>query len=125
MAQLTLLVPDEALVALKLSRAEAGDELLLAAAVKLYELGRLSSGAAAALAGVPRIVFLEKLAQYGVASFQLTEEELRELSRTTLEQRRIAARAGRGALQDVDLSSAEFLAERRTDEERRERALGA
>jgi predicted HTH domain antitoxin len=31
-----------------------GLELRLAAAVKLYELGRLSSGAAAKLAGIPR-----------------------------------------------------------------------
>jgi predicted HTH domain antitoxin len=44
----------------------------------LYELGRLSSGAAAALAGVPRTVFLGKLTAYGVATFRQTEEELRE-----------------------------------------------
>ena len=30
-----------------------GRELLMLAAVKLYELGRLSSGAAASLAGIP------------------------------------------------------------------------
>jgi predicted HTH domain antitoxin len=48
------------------------------AAVKLYELGRLSSGAAASLAGIPRVVFLSKLADYGVNTFQLTEEELKQ-----------------------------------------------
>ncbi len=32
--------------------------------VFVHELGRLSSGAAAALAGIPRIVFLMKLADY-------------------------------------------------------------
>ena len=45
--------------------------------MKLYELGRLSSGAAAQLAGIPRVVFLTKLADYGVPTFRLTEEELR------------------------------------------------
>jgi len=53
----------------------------VAAAVKLYEIGRLSSGAAAALAGVPRTVFLTKLADYGVDTFRMTEEELARESR--------------------------------------------
>ena len=46
-----------------------------AATVKLYEVGRLSSGAAAKLAGVPRAVFLTKFADYGVDTFRLTEEQ--------------------------------------------------
>jgi hypothetical protein len=58
MSEITISVPDEALLALKVSPDQLGPELCLAAAAKLYELGRLSSGAAAALAGVPRTVFL-------------------------------------------------------------------
>jgi predicted HTH domain antitoxin len=71
-------VPDEALVALKLEPEALAEELRLAAAVKMYELGRLSSGAAAQLAGVPRTVFLSKLADYGVDTFDMTREELEE-----------------------------------------------
>lgn len=78
MHEVTVSIPDEVLVALKLSSGEAADAVRMAAAVKLYELNRLSSGAAAALAGVPRTVFLSKLADYGVDTFRLTEEELRE-----------------------------------------------
>jgi predicted HTH domain antitoxin len=48
----------------------------MAAAMKLYELGQLSSGAAARLAGVPRVVFLSRLEDYGVDAFRLTEEQL-------------------------------------------------
>ena len=50
----------------------------MAAAVKLYELGKLSAGAAAELAGIPKPLFLSRLADYGVPNFDLTEEELRE-----------------------------------------------
>jgi predicted HTH domain antitoxin len=46
--------------------------------VKLYELGRLSSGVASNLVGIPRVVFLSKLSDYGVPTFRLTADELAE-----------------------------------------------
>ena len=69
-------VPEESLVALKITRDAFAAELRMAAAMKYFELGRLSSGAAARLAGVPRVVFLARLADYGIDTFRLTEEEL-------------------------------------------------
>ena len=78
MSDITLSIPDEALVALKVKPEQLGAEIRLAAAIKLYELGRISSGAAAKLAGVPRTVFLMKLADYGVDTFRLTEEQLQQ-----------------------------------------------
>jgi predicted HTH domain antitoxin len=76
MSQLILDVPDDSLLSLKLSNEAAAAEIRLAASVKLYELGRLSSGAAARLAGIPKTLFLSKLADYGVDTFRLTEDEL-------------------------------------------------
>lgn len=52
MSDITLSIPDETLVALKIKPDQLGPEIRLAAAVKLYELGRISSGAAAKLADI-------------------------------------------------------------------------
>jgi predicted HTH domain antitoxin len=81
MSKVVIEVPDETLDALRLTPQALGEELRLAAAVKLYELGRLSSGAAVALAGVPRVVFLSRLGDYGVDTFRLGEEDLRQETR--------------------------------------------
>lgn len=78
MHTVTLNISDEALEALQTTPDQLSQEMLLVVAVKLYELGRLSSGAAANLAGIPRTLFLSKLGDYGVDSFQLTEADLIE-----------------------------------------------
>jgi predicted HTH domain antitoxin len=67
---------------LRLSPEQFGAELRLAGAVELYEIGRLSSGTAAGVAGVPRTVFLTRLAEFGVDTFRLTEEDLRQETRS-------------------------------------------
>ena len=51
-------------------------ELRVLAAVKLYELGRLSSGRAAELAGMSRVEFLLELGRYKVSPL---EAELQDL----------------------------------------------
>ena len=78
MIELQLAVPDELTLVLQAEQANLAAEVSMAAAVKLYELGKLSAGAAAELAGIPKPLFLSRLADYGVPTFDLTEEELRE-----------------------------------------------
>ena len=76
MNQVTFFIPDEILLALKATPDVLASRIRLAAAVKLYEMGQLSSGAAAQLAGVPKPYFLSHLADYGVNTFDFSEEEL-------------------------------------------------
>jgi predicted HTH domain antitoxin len=69
-------LPDELAAALQRDAAELGGELRLTAAVKWYELGRLSQGKAAEAAGLSRAAFISELARFGVSPFQETAEEV-------------------------------------------------
>jgi predicted HTH domain antitoxin len=66
------LLPD----ALQQTRDEFEREAKMAMAVKLFELGKLSSGMAATLVGMERVVFLLSLHRYGVAMIDLDTAEL-------------------------------------------------
>ena len=74
--QVTIDVPEKVLLAEKMDADAFGRELRVLAAVKMYELGRLTSGRAAELAGMSRIEFLLALAHYNVFPFASELEEL-------------------------------------------------
>lgn len=76
MSQIILDIPDDTLLSLRLTAQTAAAEIRLAAAMKLYELGQLSSGAAARFADLPKAVFLGKLADYGIATFRHSASDL-------------------------------------------------
>lgn len=76
MQALSLQVPDDLSLALGKRPQDAAREVLLMAALKLFETGRLSTGMAAQLAGLPRVEFLLECGRYGVSVFQQTVEEL-------------------------------------------------
>ena len=71
-------IPESVLLAENTDERLFARELRMLAAVKLFELGRLSSGRAAELAGMGRVEFLLDLARYQV--FPL-EVELSDLER--------------------------------------------
>ena len=67
--QIVIEVPEKVLLAEKTDEISFSWELRMLAAVKLYELGRLSSGIAAELAGMSRVEFLLNLNRYRVFPF--------------------------------------------------------
>lgn len=77
--QIVIDVPEKVLLAERTDEVTFAREVRILAAIKLYELGRLSSGRAAELAGMPRVEFLLALGRYKVFPF---EAELRELEAT-------------------------------------------
>ncbi len=78
MGEITLSVPDDLDLALNVQPDEVQHELLLAAAVKLFEMGKISSGKAAELAGMPKPLFLTRIVELGVSACTLRAEEIVE-----------------------------------------------
>ena len=77
MSYLTIEYPSEVLWALQKEPEDFEAEARLLLAVKLYELGRLSTGLAAQLAGMPRVTFMFLLGRYGLSPFGELPGELR------------------------------------------------
>jgi predicted HTH domain antitoxin len=74
--QAVITCPAEIPSMLKLSDEEFARELQLLGAAKLFQLGRLSSGKAAQLAGMERVAFLYEPGRIGVPAINLRGEEV-------------------------------------------------
>ena len=51
-------------------------EVRFLAAAKLYELGKISSGKAAKMAGLDRVSFLRRLGHYKISAINIQAEEI-------------------------------------------------
>ncbi len=80
MSRNTLTIPysDDLLLSLKKSPEEFEDEARLLLAIKLYELGRVSTGVAAELAGISRVAFIFELGRFGLSPLGQTPAEVAE-----------------------------------------------
>ena len=78
MIHMTIDMPEEALAAFRAGPEDFAQEMRLAAAVKWYELRRLSQERAAEIAGISRAEFIEALHKFGVSPFQSSANEILE-----------------------------------------------
>jgi predicted HTH domain antitoxin len=78
MERITIDCPDDLLIALGATPEQFEQEAKFALAGKLFELGRLSSGAAARLAGMDRVTFLLSLHRIGVAAVDLDDRDIED-----------------------------------------------
>jgi len=76
--ELTIPYSDDLLLSLKESPEEFEAEARLLLAVKLYELGRLTTGRAAELAGVGRVEFMFQLGRFGLSPVGVDPGEIQQ-----------------------------------------------
>ncbi len=80
MKTLRIECPDIILRSFHTTEEQFGHMLRLAAAVKFFELGHLSSGRAAELAGLSRLEFMHKLSEYNISLYgDIAEDVAKDL----------------------------------------------
>jgi predicted HTH domain antitoxin len=78
MQTVSIELPEAAFAALRKAPQDFAVEMRLAAAVKWFELGILSQGKAAEIAGLSRAEFISALARFKVSAWQYSADELKE-----------------------------------------------
>lgn len=73
---LTIPYPQDLLLSLKEDESAFETEARLLLAVKLYEMGRVTTGMAARLAGVDRVSFMFELDRFGLSPIGVDADEL-------------------------------------------------
>lgn len=73
---LTIDYPDGLDTAVSMTKQEFTAEVRLMAALKMFEIGKLSSGKAAQLAGISRVEFFEMCGQYQVPIMNYSADEI-------------------------------------------------
>ena len=71
-------LPETIFSDLRKNKEETKKEILIAAAVKLYEVGTISQEKGALLAGLSRLEFMKELSRFSVSPYQYSYEDILE-----------------------------------------------
>ena len=74
--QIAISYPETLAFSLKMRKQEFEREIKIISLVKLYELGKISSGMAAKILGISRPDFLTILSLYNTSYFSISEKDL-------------------------------------------------
>ena len=74
--QITISYPTSLALSLKMKNKEFEQEMKVISLIKLYELGKISSGFASNLLSITRLDFLELLDRYNVSYIASSEKDL-------------------------------------------------
>lgn len=88
MEEIKIRYPSGFELAVHMTKGELEYHIRLMAALKMFELGEISSGKAAELEGISRIEFLEACGRYKVSVFNYPPEEIEEELKRDLEEAR-------------------------------------
>ena len=75
---LTIHIPGEIRQMLNRTQEELSRDMRLYTALMQFRTGKLSSGAAAEMAGIPRVMFLDLCAEYDIPVSQVSGDDLRQ-----------------------------------------------
>lgn len=73
--KISVTYPKSLASSLKLAKNEFENEMKIISLIKLYELGKISSGRASKVLGINRIEFLELIGKYQVSIFNFQDEK--------------------------------------------------
>ena len=76
--KVTIDLPDNLLKELSFGFTDLEREIKFLLAVKLVEMGRISTGRAAEWIGIPKPRFLQEMGRYGLSAFPIDEETLEQ-----------------------------------------------
>jgi predicted HTH domain antitoxin len=85
MQSIVMSLPDDLAASIEMTPEELASQVRLMAALKMFELGKISTGKAAELAGLTKVDFIEACGRYHVSMFNYKPEDVEAELRSDLD----------------------------------------